>query len=51
MGDNAATILAGIIYMAILLLLVRPSSKAPTVINNIFGALTDLVKGTTGYQP
>jgi hypothetical protein len=44
-------LMAGGIYLAILYLLVRPDSKGPAIVNNIFNALSDLVKGTTGYQP
>lgn len=42
--------MAGGIYLAILYLLARPGSKGPAIVNNIFNALSDLVKGTTGYQ-
>lgn len=51
MTDDIGFLLAGVIYLAIILILVRPSSPGPTIINNIFTALTDLVKGTTGYTP
>lgn len=40
----AATIYGAIIYM-----LVRPGSKGPTLVNNIFNALSDLVRGSVGY--
>ena len=49
--DDFVNLMLGSIYLAILVMLVRPSSKGPTIINNVFGALSDLVKGTTGYQP
>lgn len=38
----------GIIYMAILYTLVKPSSKGPQILQNILGTFTDLVRGTTG---
>ncbi len=50
MTDDIAFLITGIIYLAIILILVRPSSPGPAIVNNIFTALTDLVKGTTGYK-
>lgn len=50
MTDDIAFLITGIIYLAIILILVRPSSPGPAIVNNIFTALTDLVKGTTGYN-
>jgi hypothetical protein len=42
------TFLAGAIYLAIIYVLVRPNSKGPTIIDNVFTALSDLVRGVTG---
>jgi hypothetical protein len=51
MKDTAWAIVIGAVYIAIVMMLVRPSSKGPAIINTIFAALSDLVKGSTGYQP
>jgi hypothetical protein len=42
-------VIAAIIYLAIIMLLVRPSSKGPQLIGSILDALTNLIQGTTGY--
>lgn len=39
----------GSVYVAIIMMLVRPNSKGPAIINNLFNAMTDLVKGSTGF--
>jgi hypothetical protein len=49
MKDSAWAIVIGAIYIAIVMMLVRPNSKGPAIINTIFAALSDLVKGSTGY--
>jgi hypothetical protein len=49
MRDSAVTFIAGAIYLAILYMLVRPGSNGPTIINNIFSTLSDLVRGSVGY--
>lgn len=49
MSDNVFTFIAAIIYIAILYMLVRPGSNGPTIVNNIFSALSDLVRGSIGY--
>lgn len=49
MKDSAWAIVIGAIYIAIVMMLVRPNSKGPAIINQVFGALSDLVKGSTGY--
>lgn len=41
--------IAASIYGAIIYMLVRPNSKGPELINNIFNALDDLVRGSVGY--
>ena len=41
---------AGTIYLAILMVLVRPNSKASATITTLGNALTDLVKTATAYK-
>jgi hypothetical protein len=43
-------VVAATIYGAILYMLVRPGSNGPTLVNNIFNALSDLVRGSVGYS-
>lgn len=47
--DMVFTLIAAIFYLAILYLLVRPSSNGPSIINTIFTSFSDLVRGTIGY--
>lgn len=47
--DGVFSLVAAMIYLAILFMLVRPGSNGPTLVNTIFSALSDLVKGTVGY--
>lgn len=49
MTDSIWYVLIGVIYLAILMLLVRPSSKGPAIITQVFDALASLLKGTTGF--
>lgn len=42
-------IMVGVIYIAILYMLVRPSSSGPQLVTTVLDAISDLVKGTTGY--
>lgn len=46
--ESIFTLIAAIFYLAILYVLVRPGSKGPTLVNSIFSAFTDLVRGATG---
>lgn len=46
--DSIWYIVIAVIYLAILMLLVRPSSKGPQIIGQLLDALGDLLKGTTG---
>lgn len=48
MRDQIGVFLVGILYLAILYVLVRPSSKGPTIINSILGTFADLVRGVSG---
>lgn len=47
--DGVFSLVAAMIYLAILYMLVRPNSKGPALVNTVFNALSDLVKGTVGY--
>lgn len=47
--ENAfGTFLVGIIYLAVLFVLVRPGSQGPTLVSNVSGGLTSLVNAGTG---
>ena len=47
--DAVFTFIAAIIYLAVIYTLVRPGSNGPVIVNNVFNALSDLVKGSIGY--
>jgi hypothetical protein len=47
--DQIFTLIAAVFYLGILYLLVRPTSKGPTIVNNIFNAFSDLIRGSIGY--
>jgi|HubBroStandDraft_5_1064220.scaffolds.fasta_scaffold596137_2 hypothetical protein len=47
--DSVWYIVIAAIYLAILMLLVRPSSKGPQIVGQLLDALGDLLKGTTGF--
>lgn len=47
--DSIWYIVVAVLYLAILMLLVRPSSKGPQIVGQLLDALSDLVKGTTGF--
>lgn len=46
--DSIWYVVIAVIYLAILMILVRPSSKGPAIIGQLLDALSDLLKGTTG---
>lgn len=48
MRDQIGFFLVGILYLAILYVLVRPNSNGPTLINNVLGTFADLVRGVSG---
>jgi hypothetical protein len=48
MRDQIGFLLAGILYLAILYVLVRPNSKGPTLVNTVLGTFADLVRGVSG---
>jgi len=47
--DSVWYIVIAAIYLAILMLLVRPNSKGPQIVGQLLDALGDLLKGTTGF--
>lgn len=49
MKDGIFFFIGAVIYLAILYMLVRPGSNGPTIVNSIFSALSDLVRGSVGY--
>ena len=44
----ATVFIVGIIYLAILFVLVRPNSQGPTLVSNVSDGLTNLIKAATG---
>jgi hypothetical protein len=40
--------IVGIVYLAILFVLVRPNSQGPTLVTNVSDGLTNLIKAATG---
>jgi hypothetical protein len=47
--DGIWYVLIAMIYLAIIMMLVRPGSKGPAILGQLLDALGDLIKGTTGY--
>jgi hypothetical protein len=48
MSASFGTFLVGIIYLAVLFVLVRPGSQGPTLITNVADGLSNLVNAGTG---
>lgn len=48
MTDAFGTFLVGIIYLAVLFVLVRPGSQGPTLVSNVANGLSSLVNAGTG---
>jgi hypothetical protein len=48
MTDKLGYFLVGILYLSTVYVLVRPNSKGPGIINNLFSAFADLVRGVSG---
>lgn len=48
MTKDLGAFLIGIVYLAVLFVLVRPGSQGPTLISNVAGGLTGLVNAGTG---
>jgi hypothetical protein len=47
--ENAfGTFLVGIVYLAVLFVLVRPGSQGPTLVSNVANGLSSLVNAGTG---
>lgn len=48
MTKDLGAFLIGIVYLSVLFVLVRPGSQGPTLISNVGGSLTNLIKAGTG---
>lgn len=48
MGKDLGAFLVGIIYLAVLFVLVRPGSQGPTFVSNVSNGLIGLVNAGTG---
>jgi hypothetical protein len=48
MGSAFGTFLVGIIYLAVLFVLVRPGSQGPSLVKNVADGLSGLVNAGTG---
>lgn len=48
MGKDFGTFLVGIVYLAVLFVLVRPGSQGPTLVSGVSGGLANLIKAATG---
>lgn len=48
MIKDFGTFLIGIVYLAVLFVMVRPGSQGPTLVSNISSGLTGLVNAGTG---
>lgn len=48
MGKDFGVFLVGIIYLAVLFVLVRPGSQGPGLVHAVSGGLTNLIKASTG---
>lgn len=48
MGKDFGTFLVGIVYLAVLFVLVRPGSQGPTLVNSVGTGLKNLIGAATG---
>lgn len=48
MGKDFGTFLVGIVYLAVLFVLVRPGSQGPTLVTGVSNGLAGLIKAATG---
>jgi hypothetical protein len=48
MTKDFGTFLIGIVYLAVLFVLVRPGSSGPTLVQNVATGLTNLINAGTG---
>lgn len=47
-GDSTGEFVTALIYVAILMVLVRPGSNGPAAISTVTGGMVNLVKAATG---
>lgn len=48
MSKDFGTFLVGLVYLAVLFVLVRPGSQGPTLITNVSKGLSGLISSSTG---
>lgn len=48
MTKDLGTFLVGIVYLAVLFVLVRPGSQGPKLVSSVTGGLSNLIKSATG---
>lgn len=48
MSEKITVVLIGVLYLATLLVLVRPNSKGPQLVSTVLGTFADLVRGVSG---
>lgn len=48
MEKDLGAFLIGVVYLAVLFVLVRPGSQGPSLITNVSNGLTGLIKAGTG---
>jgi hypothetical protein len=48
MKGIAASLVTGVVIIAILFVLVRPGSKGPTLVTNVSTGIANLIKAATG---
>lgn len=47
-GKDFGVFLVGIVYLAVLFVLVRPGSQGPHLVSNVSSGLANLIKAATG---
>lgn len=48
MSKDIGAFLIGVVYLAVLFVLVRPGSQGPTLVGNVSTGLANLIKAGTG---
>lgn len=48
MGKEIGTFLVGIVYLAVLFVLVRPGSQGPNLVTQVANGLSNVIKAGTG---
>jgi hypothetical protein len=48
MQQDIGSFLAGIVILAAIFVMVRPGSQGPTLVKNVTGGLSSLIKAATG---